>query len=197
MRENGIEGRQKRRFPSHNRLPPRICRSRPTCSTDEFEPSAPNEAWVTDVTYISTDEGWLYLAVMLDLFSRRVVGWAVQREERHCPRPRGARPRAQNPPSRSRAAAPLRPRQPVRQRRLPARSARTRDRRQHEPHRRLLRQRRRRELLRYAQGRARRPRALRLARRCRLFDRRLHRDNSTTPRGVTRLSATSARSSSN
>ena len=38
---------------------------------------APNEAWVGDITYVPTREGWLYLAVLLDLFSRRVVGWAT------------------------------------------------------------------------------------------------------------------------
>ena len=43
----------------------------------DFTAEAPNKVWVTDVTYIATDEGWLYLAVDLDLFSRRVVGWAT------------------------------------------------------------------------------------------------------------------------
>ena len=43
----------------------------------QFMMSAPNEAWVTDITYIRTWEGWLYLTVILDLFSRRVVGWSV------------------------------------------------------------------------------------------------------------------------
>jgi putative transposase len=42
-----------------------------------FEAEAPNTAWVTDISYVSTWEGWLYLAVVIDLFSRRVVGWAV------------------------------------------------------------------------------------------------------------------------
>jgi len=42
-----------------------------------FTTDAPNKAWVTDITYIHTNEGWLYLAVILDLFSRRVVGWAM------------------------------------------------------------------------------------------------------------------------
>ena len=37
-----------------------------------------DEAWVTDITYIRTHEGWLYLAVVLDLFSRRVIGWSMQ-----------------------------------------------------------------------------------------------------------------------
>jgi putative transposase len=44
----------------------------------EFVTAAPNEAWVTDITYIRTYEGWLFLAVVLDLFSRQVVGWAMR-----------------------------------------------------------------------------------------------------------------------
>ncbi|MFO0754885.1 MAG: hypothetical protein U0359_00215 [Byssovorax sp.] len=39
-----------------------------------FEAKAPNQAWVTEVTYIATDEGWMYLAAILNLFSRDVVG---------------------------------------------------------------------------------------------------------------------------
>src|SRR5208282_6743442 len=51
----------------------------PTDSADEakFEVAAPDVAWVTDITYIWTAEGWLYLAAILDLFSRRVVGLAM------------------------------------------------------------------------------------------------------------------------
>lgn len=44
----------------------------------QFDPSIANQAWVTDITYIRTHEGWLYLAVVLDIFSRKVVGWAMQ-----------------------------------------------------------------------------------------------------------------------
>ena len=44
----------------------------------EFDVDAPNQAWVTDITYIRTYEGWLYLAVVIDLFSRQVVGWSMQ-----------------------------------------------------------------------------------------------------------------------
>ncbi|WP_300519031.1 IS3 family transposase [Aliiroseovarius sp.] len=43
-----------------------------------FEASAPDQVWVTDITYIKTHEGWLYLCVVIDLFSRRVVGWSAQ-----------------------------------------------------------------------------------------------------------------------
>lgn len=42
-----------------------------------FKPARPNEAWASDITYIRTRSGWLYLAVVLDLFSRKIVGWAM------------------------------------------------------------------------------------------------------------------------
>jgi putative transposase len=44
----------------------------------QFEVDAPDKVWVTDTTYIKTHEAWPYLAVVIDLFSRRVVGWSVQ-----------------------------------------------------------------------------------------------------------------------
>ena len=40
--------------------------------------AAPNRVWAGDITYLATAEGWLYLAVIIDLFSRRVVGWAIE-----------------------------------------------------------------------------------------------------------------------
>ena len=43
-----------------------------------FNPEAPNQLWSGDITYIATDEGWLYLAAVIDLFSRQVVGWSLQ-----------------------------------------------------------------------------------------------------------------------
>lgn len=43
----------------------------------DFSATAPNQKWVGDITYLSTDEGWLYLAVIIDLFSRQVIGWAM------------------------------------------------------------------------------------------------------------------------
>ncbi|EON14927.1 transposase catalytic site ISRme11 [Pandoraea sp. SD6-2] len=44
----------------------------------DFAPDAPNKAWVTDITYIRTYEGWLYLAAVMDLYSRQIVGWATR-----------------------------------------------------------------------------------------------------------------------
>jgi transposase InsO family protein len=45
----------------------------------EFSPLAPNQAWGTDITYLWTQQGWIYLAVVIDLYSRRVVGWCMDR----------------------------------------------------------------------------------------------------------------------
>jgi len=50
----------------------------------EFSPDAPNQTWVSDITYVRTHEGFLYLATVLDLFSRRIVGWAMDKNiDRH------------------------------------------------------------------------------------------------------------------
>jgi len=43
----------------------------------EFAPEAPNRVWVTDITYIRTYEGWLFLAAVMDLYARQIVGWAT------------------------------------------------------------------------------------------------------------------------
>lgn len=49
----------------------------PNTLNREFEVTEPNKVWATDITYVWTLEGWLYVAVVIDLFSRQVVGWAV------------------------------------------------------------------------------------------------------------------------
>ena len=49
----------------------------PNLLQQDFTAEAANQKWVSDITYIWTEEGWLYLAVVLDLYSRRVVGWAM------------------------------------------------------------------------------------------------------------------------
>ena len=43
-----------------------------------FNVEAPDQTWVTDITHIKTHEGWLYLAVIIDLYSRRIIGWSMQ-----------------------------------------------------------------------------------------------------------------------
>jgi putative transposase len=77
MVQHGIRAKTKRRFKAttdsaHN-LP-----VAPNLIARDFSPALPNHVWTTDITYIATDEGWLYLTVMLDLFSRQVVGWSIQ-----------------------------------------------------------------------------------------------------------------------
>lgn len=78
MRENGIFGRIRRRFrhttDSQHKLP-----IAPNLLEQNFTATAPNQAWVGDITYIWTAEGWSYLAVLIDLYSRRVVGWAMRK----------------------------------------------------------------------------------------------------------------------
>jgi putative transposase len=78
MRAAALQGRRRRRRlpqdlgdrPEHSIAPNLLER--------QFEASAPNQRWVADFTYIWTQEGWLYVAVVLDLFSRRIVGWSMQ-----------------------------------------------------------------------------------------------------------------------
>ena len=74
MRENDLAARRKKAFRPRTTLPgegavPNLIKG--------LEPSVPNQVWVSDITYVATLEGWLYLAVILDLFSRRVVGWKL------------------------------------------------------------------------------------------------------------------------
>ena len=76
MRENSLRGRQKRRFRrttnSHHAWP-----IAPNLLDQDFATQHPDQKWGSDISYIWTREGWLYLAVVIDLFARRVVGWAV------------------------------------------------------------------------------------------------------------------------
>ena len=78
MRENGLRARPRRRGL------PRDTGERATISDNildrAFEAAAPNQKWIADFTYIWTAEGWLYVAAVVDLFSRRVVGWAMKAE---------------------------------------------------------------------------------------------------------------------
>ena len=77
MRENGIRARHKRRYKattgSKHGLP-----IADNLLNRNFTPTAPNQVWTSDITYLWTDEGWLYLAIVLDLFNREVVGWSLK-----------------------------------------------------------------------------------------------------------------------
>jgi transposase InsO family protein len=77
MKKHGIRVRCKRKFvvttDSKHHLP-----IAPDLVQRNFSPTAPNQIWTGDITYIATDEGWLYLAAVVDLFSRQVVGRSMQ-----------------------------------------------------------------------------------------------------------------------
>jgi putative transposase len=76
----GLKARRKRRrLPEDLGVRPEHCIA-PNFLDRQFEATAPNQRWVADFTYIWTDEGWLYFAVVLDLFSRRIVGWSMSQE---------------------------------------------------------------------------------------------------------------------
>jgi putative transposase len=77
MRLNGLRAKQKRAFKvkttdSNHHQP-----VAPNLLDQDFQTDQPDRKWLTDITYIATAEGWLYLAVVLDLYSRRIVGWAM------------------------------------------------------------------------------------------------------------------------
>ena len=78
MRQNNLAAMSKRRVrvtttDSKHNLP-----VAPNVLERNFAALAPNEKWLADITYIPTDEGWLYLATILDLYSRKIVGWAMR-----------------------------------------------------------------------------------------------------------------------
>ena len=76
MKERGLVGEMPKRW-RHPSAAPSDGVSAPNTLDRGFNVSAPNRVWASDITYIRTWEGWLYLAVVIDLFSRRVVGWAL------------------------------------------------------------------------------------------------------------------------
>ena len=79
MQQHGIRAKGKRRFKlttdSKHDLP-----IAPNLLNREFTVRQPDRVWVGDITYIATDEGWLFLAVVIDLFSRQVVGWSLRQD---------------------------------------------------------------------------------------------------------------------
>lgn len=80
MRRAGIEAlRRKKRRPSDEGVRPE-CVLASNVLDRKFEASGPNRKWVADFTYVDTAEGWLFLAVVMDLYSRRIVGWSMKPE---------------------------------------------------------------------------------------------------------------------
>jgi transposase InsO family protein len=77
MQQQGLRAKRRRRYrtttQSHHRLP-----IAPNLLNRDFSTAAANQKWVSDITFVPTHEGWLYLCVIMDLFSRLVVGWAME-----------------------------------------------------------------------------------------------------------------------
>src|SRR3981081_4188514 len=161
MRHQGIRAITPRRF--------RICTTdsnhdlpiAPNRLDQKFTAELPNQVCLAHITYVPTQEGWLYLAVALDLFTRKIVGWAMDAwphaggidhrgpDHGHPAAKAAARP---DPPFRSR--------QPIRRRRLPQGSRRRRDDPIHEPEGKLLGQCTNGKLLWHSENRTRAPRLL-------------------------------------
>ena len=77
MHDNSVRARHKRRYKATTDSKHNLPVAQNLLDRD-FAPSAPNQVWTSDITYLWTDEGWLYLAIVLDLFNREVVGWSLQ-----------------------------------------------------------------------------------------------------------------------
>jgi len=76
MASEGLQAKQTRRFRATTRRN-KAHRAAPNLLKRDFTADRPDQKWLADITYISTLEGWLYLAAILDLFSRKIVGWAM------------------------------------------------------------------------------------------------------------------------
>lgn len=76
MKKEGIEAKMKKRFKITTKANPKA-KAAPNLLQQDFAAEAPNQRWVADFTYVATLEGWLYVAIILDLFSRKIVGLAM------------------------------------------------------------------------------------------------------------------------
>lgn len=76
MKLEGLQAKQTRQFKATTKRN-KSHKAAPNLLKRDFTTNRPNQKWLTDITYISTQEGWLYLAAVLDLFSRKIVGWAM------------------------------------------------------------------------------------------------------------------------
>ena len=78
MREAGLKGCPKRRFRRLTEHPTSHLIA-PNTLNQDFTAKCPNDRWASDITSIATRQGWLYLVVVMDLYSRRIIGWAMDR----------------------------------------------------------------------------------------------------------------------
>lgn len=78
MREEGLVCRQRRAWKVTTKLK-KGAEFSPNLLNQNFNPPGPDQIWVSDITYLRTGEGWLYLAAIMDLYSRRIVGWHIDK----------------------------------------------------------------------------------------------------------------------
>ena len=77
MREHGLQSHKRRRFRVVTTDSKHAHPVAPNVLGRDFEATAPNQKWLADITYVPTGEGWVYLALVLDLYARKLVGWAM------------------------------------------------------------------------------------------------------------------------
>ena len=77
MKEMGLRSCVAKKFKPTTTVSDPSKKPAPNLLAQDFKASAPNEKWVSDITYLKTTQGWVYLAVVMDLFSRKVVGWSI------------------------------------------------------------------------------------------------------------------------
>ena len=77
MREHGLQSHKRRRFRVVTTDSKHTHAIAPNVLQRDFQAVAPNRKWLADMTYVPTDEGWLYVALVLDLYARKLVGWAM------------------------------------------------------------------------------------------------------------------------
>ena len=78
MRNAGLKAKTKRRFKATTDSRHSFAVA-PNLLNQNFEVDAPNRVWASDISYIPTDQGWLYLAVLMDLYSRKIIGWSMDK----------------------------------------------------------------------------------------------------------------------
>jgi hypothetical protein len=157
MQRHGIKARGKRKFVVTTDSKHDLAVA-PNLLQRNFTPASPNAVWAGDITYIATDEGWLYLAVVIDLFSRMVVGWSMKPHMQASLVTDALRMASGSGPD-----LPLGPRQSVLQPRVPQGDCRLRHAVLDEPQGRLLGQRADREPVGSSEGRSAVRKALRHA----------------------------------
>ena len=120
MKQEGLCGRQKGRYRVQTTDSNHDQPIAPNRLAEAPKATAPNQIWVADITYIQTQEGWLYLAAILDLYSRKIVGWAMSERIDTALVLKALAMALAASPAAGQPAVPLRSRRPIRRRPITA-----------------------------------------------------------------------------